>query len=103
VFGEELGNLAGGEALGAPLADHGADLGGDAAARSCALGDGFREVDLAMGEEVFEEAEVAGREPEAVGDDGSGEALDEEGAECLIAVLPRGGGVKEEGCVFHRG
>ena len=101
VVAEQLGDLAGGQALLAPGSDLVADLTGPVfwqlyprewarAGRGCRT------------EEVTQEANVARLVAEAVSHGRGGETLDQGSAKGLVATLPFGFGVGKEGCVPHR-
>ena len=66
-----------------------------------ALGQGFGEVDLFVGEEMSEQMHIGHRISEALGDHLGRQAIDEGGSQGLIAALPFMHGVKEEVFVAH--
>ena len=66
-----------------------------------AFGQGFGEVDLLLDEEVSEQIDIGGRISEAFGDDLGRQAIDEGGAQRLIAALPFMHRVEEEVLVAH--
>ena len=66
-----------------------------------ALGDGFGEVDLLVGEQVPEQVHIGQGVAEALGDDTGGQPFDKGGSQGLIAALPFVDGPEEEALVAH--
>jgi hypothetical protein len=66
-----------------------------------ALGQGFGEVHLLVGEEVSEEIDIGGRISKAVGNHLGRQTINEGGAQGFIAALPFMDGVKKEVFIAH--
>lgn len=101
LFAQQFGDLARRQVILAPVAELAPNLGADAPARDTSLGDGLGEVDFAVAELVAKQAHVSFGVTETFGDDTGREALDERGAQGLVASLPVGYGASEEGGVSH--
>jgi hypothetical protein len=102
-FGEKLCDFSGRQAALSPTANLGPEGGINAMAPSLSLGQGFREVDLSVGEEVSEQMDIGHRIAEVIGDHLGRQTLDEGGAQGLISALPFMHGVEEECFVAHVG
>lgn len=76
-----------------PVNDLLARPGADFSVSGFIIGDGFGKIDLTVLELVTQQADVSGAIAEAFSYDPVWQALDETGAQCLIAALPAGGGV----------
>jgi hypothetical protein len=100
-FGQKFCDFSGRQAMISPIADFGPGSSINAMPSGFALGQGFGKVNLLVGEEVSEEIHIGCRISEALGDHLSRQALDEGGAQGLIAALPFMNGVKEEIFVAH--
>ena len=84
-----------------PIADFGSSKGINAMAPGFAHGQRFGEVNLVVAEKVSEQIDIGGRISEAFGDDLGRQAIDEGGAQGLIAALPFMHGVEEEVLIAH--
>jgi len=100
-FRQKLCDFSGRQAMFSPTADLGPGSGINAMPSGFALGQGFGEVHLFVGEEVSEKIHIGRRISEALGDHLGRQAIDEGGAQGLIAALPFMDGVKEEFLVPH--
>ena len=100
-FGQKLCDFSGRQAMFSPIADLGPEGSIDAMTPCFALGQGFGEVDLFVGEEVSEQMDIGHRIAEAIGDHLSRQTIDEGGAQGLISALPFMHGMEEEFLVAH--
>ena len=100
-FGQKPCDFSGRQAMFSPIADLGPGSSINAMPSGFALGQGFGEVDLFMGEEVSEEIHIGRRISEALGNHLGRQAIDEGGAQGLIAALPFMHWVEEEFLVAH--
>ena len=100
-FGEQLGDLTGGESVFAPGADFLTCGHVHCPTVDLAFGDGFGKIDLVVGELMSEQVDVGRGVAEAVCDDGGGESVDKGSPERLIAALPVVFGAEEEAFIGH--
>lgn len=100
-LGEQLDDLPGRELALAPSADLLAERGGHPASGRLALWRGLVQVEFAGAEQVAEQAHVAGLVAEAIAHGRRRKALDEAGPQRLVAALPVGFWMGEEGSVAH--
>ena len=101
-LGQKRGDLSGRQPLLAPATNLGFEGRIEPSAVGLALGDGFGEVDLLVGEQVPEQVHIGQGVAEALGDDTGGQPLDKGGSQGLIAALPFVDGPEEEALIAHK-
>jgi hypothetical protein len=101
VFGEQLGDLAGREAMLPPHADFLASGHIDSSAIGLAFRHGFRKVDLVVGELMPEEVHIGRGIAETVRHNPGWQTIDKGGSQRLIATLPIAHRMEEKRFIGH--